>query len=404
MTRSGIFLSLFLLPAILCPATTGLAQPAGISLRTVVIDPGHGGRDPGCISPSGQSLEKTVNLAVALKLGKLIQDNYPDVNVLYTRTTDVFVPLDARADFANKNHADLFISIHANALRNNTTVSGSETFVMGLEHNASNMEVIKRENSVITYEEDYTSKYQGFDPNNPESYIIFNLLQYAHSEQSLEFARLVQEALGRSPITVNRGVKQGKLLVLWRSTMPSVLIELGFMTNLADRRVLISNDGQDKLAAALFKAFSQYKARYDQPFQATPSSRPPATPVAQTAQTPPPQTTQAATATQATQTATTTQATQTATTAQTTQAVSPPPSNPAVNASKVYRVQIMAVSRQLPANSPEFKGHTPVHSVQANGLYKYMLGSFNHRQEAADYCNRVVRRDFPQAFVVEVAK
>jgi len=381
MTRSGIFLNLFLLSAALLGAATGLAQSSGFNLHTVVIDPGHGGRDPGCVSPSGQSFEKTVNLAVALKLGKLIQQNYPDVTVLYTRTTDVFVPLDARADFANKNHADLFISIHTNALRNNTTVSGSETYVMGLEQNASNMEVIKRENSVITFEEDYTSKYQGFDPNNPESYIIFNLLQYAHTEQSLEFARLVQESLGKNPITMNRGVRQGKLLVLWRSTMPSVLIELGFMTNLADRRVLISNDGQDRLAAALFKAFGQYKARYDQSSQTIPVT-----------QTPPPATT----------TTSTIPTTQTATTTQT--VAPPPPTDPVVDVSKVYRVQIMAISRQIPANSPDFKGYTPVYSIQAGGWYKYMLGTFSHKQEAVDYCNRIVRKDFPQAFVVEVNK
>ncbi|MCL1974492.1 MAG: N-acetylmuramoyl-L-alanine amidase [Bacteroidetes bacterium] len=392
--RSGIFLTLLTLVT----ATNGWAQSNGISLRTVVIDPGHGGRDPGTVSPSGQSFEKSVNLAVALKLGKLIQNRYPDVTVLYTRTTDVLIPLDARADFANKNHADLFISIHANALANNTTVSGSETYVMGLERSASNMEVMKLENSVISYEEDYTSKYQGFDPNNPESYIIFNLLQNAHTEQSLEFARLVQDALGKHPITKNRGVQTGRFVVLVRTTMPSVLVELGYMSSLADRRVLITNDGQDLLAAALLKAFAQYKALYDQPV-------PPVLPTTQPTQTAPTtqttQTTQPPQTTQTTQTTPTTQTTQTTQPPQTTQTTPPPLTTPTAQTT-VYRVQIMAVSNPLPDNSLEFKGYAPVFSSKIDKWYKYMLGSFNLRQDAVEYCNRVVRKDFPQAFVVEI--
>ena len=348
MTRLGTTLPLLSLLTLLSLATTGVAQSTqGIVLRTVVIDPGHGGKDPGALSPSGQSREKNINLAVSLKLGKLIQDRYPDVDVLYTRKTDQFVPLNARTDFANKNHADLFISIHTNALKN-TSVSGSETFIMGVDKSASNMEVSKRENSVITFEEDYTSKYQGFDPNNPESYIIFNLLQNAHMEQSLLFAEMVQKALGKDPITVNRGIKQGGLLVLWRSTMPSVLVELGFISHLADRRVLISEEGQDKLAAALFEAFVLYKTQYDK-------------------QNP---------------------------------TITPSMENPV---EKVYRVQILAVNKQLTPKSRELKGYTQAQYVKSGNLYKYMLGSFDRKEEAQEYCKQI-KRDFPQAFVVDVEK
>ncbi|MCL2727613.1 MAG: N-acetylmuramoyl-L-alanine amidase [Bacteroidales bacterium] len=329
---------------------------SGTQLRTVVIDPGHGGKDPGTVAPGGRNLEKQIVLSVALKLGKLIENAYPDVKVLYTRKTDVFVPLSERTDFANKNHADLFISIHVNSIRNNTAPSGSETFVMGVNKSESNMEVSKLENSVIAYEDDYNTTYQGFDPNNPESYIIFSLLQNAHLEQSVHFAELVQNALGRAPITINRGVKQGGLLVLWRSTMPAVLVELGFLSNAKDRQVLISEDGQQKLATALFNAFKQYKTGYDRQHQSTDlvKSNPEDTLVVQKldASTP------------------------------------------------VYRVQIFAVSRLLPSNSPEFKGYSDIRYKKVGDLYKYTTGSFSSKAEAQTYCHKV-RSDFPQAFVVE---
>ena len=353
------------LTAAVFPAVVFAQDMEGVRLATVVIDPGHGGRDPGSVSPSGKTLEKTICLAVALKLGKLIQDQYPDVNVLYTRKTDVLIPLDRRTDFANKNHADLFISIHVNAIKS-TTPSGSETFIMGMDRSESNMEVSKRENSVIVYEDDYSTKYEGFDPNNPESYIIFNLMQNAHIEQSLLFASMMQEALGKDPIRVNRGIKQGNLLVLWRTTMPAVLVELGFISNTQDRVVMISNEGQDKLAKALFQAFSRYKQWYDGQHTLTQTIEQPPLPPAPPADT-------ANTANTGTTTTTTT--------------------------ATLYRVQILASTKLLPANSGEYKGYTDVQYTKSGKLYKYTVGSFTQQSEAQAYC-RQVRKKFPQAFVV----
>ena len=374
MMRQGT-ISLFITPlTALClclTATLGSAQEVkGIELRTVVIDPGHGGKDPGTVAPGGKNVEKQIVLSVALKLGKLIENAYPNVKVLYTRKTDVFIPLFTRTDFANKNHADLFISIHVNALKNNTTPSGSQTFVMGVNKSDSNMEVSKLENSVIAYEEDYNTTYQGFDPNNPESYIIFSLQQNAHLEQSMHFAELIQNALGKAPILVNRGVSQGGFAVLWRSTMPAVLVELGFMTNVKDRQVLISNDSQQKLANALFRAFSQFKSEYDKQNRSAgnnPSAIANNQNMAQQQQ----QDTMAA-----------------------------PQTNVSALSAPAFAVQILAVSKQLPTSSREFKGYSDIRYKKVGNLFKYTTGSFKSREEAQTHCNKV-RKDFPQAFVVE---
>jgi len=358
MIRKGTFFIFFLISLCLCvTAPTGSAQNVqGVQLRTVVIDPGHGGKDPGTVGPGGKNLERQITLSVALKLGKLIENAYPDVKVLFTRKTDIFVPLASRTAFANNNHADLFISIHVNAFRNSTTPSGSETFVMGVDKSDLSMEVSKLENSVIAYEDDYSTVYQGFDPNNPESYIIFNLLQSAHLEQSVHFANLVQKSLGQSPISVNRGVKQGPMLVLWQTTMPAVLVELGFLSNAKDRAILISEDGQQKLAAALFNAFKLYKTGYDTQLQ--PIHQNPVT------------------------------------------VIDTPKIQKTDVTSVIYRVQIFAIGRLLPSNAPEFKGYSNIHYKKVEHLYKYSTGSFTNKAEAQAYCNKV-RKDFPQAFVVE---
>ena len=212
--------------AALCPVTWLSAQNKQVvELKTVVIDAGHGGHDPG--ATNGRIYEKNITLSVAKRLGDLIKRNYPSVKVIYTRDDDTFVELYKRADIANKNNADLFISIHVNSV-DNRSVRGHETFVMGQDKNSENLEICQLENSVITLEDDYTSNYQGFDPKNPESYIIFSLLQNAHLEQSLDFATLVQKNADAGPITNNRGVKQANFIVLWKCTMPAVLIELGY--------------------------------------------------------------------------------------------------------------------------------------------------------------------------------
>ncbi|MBQ1219694.1 MAG: N-acetylmuramoyl-L-alanine amidase, partial [Bacteroidales bacterium] len=230
--------------------------------KTVVIDAGHGGKDPGCISANRKYYEKNITLSVALKLGALIKKEYPMVKVIYTRSTDKYVDLSARADIANRNKADLFISIHVNATKA-TQARGTETFVMGTHKNDANFEVCKMENSVITIEDDYEHKYQGFDPSSAESYIIFSLLQNTHLEQSLMFAQQLQTEYKKGPIYVNRGVKQGGLLVLWKTTMPAVLTELGFMSNPKDLSVLVSSQGQNAFAQRLFNAFKLFKKEYE---------------------------------------------------------------------------------------------------------------------------------------------
>jgi N-acetylmuramoyl-L-alanine amidase len=225
-------------------------------LDVVVLDAGHGGHDPGAMG--SRAREKDIVLAITLKLGAYIEENIPDVKVIYTRKEDVFVELHERADIANRNHADLFISIHANWWTN-PRIIGTETFTMGNSHDERNLRVAMKENSVITLEEDYETNYEGFDPNSAESYIIFNLLQQTYTAQSIEFADLVQDQFRERAKRHDRGVKQGLLLVLWKTTMPSVLIETGFITNSSEQRYLLSEQGQEYLASAIYRAFKEYK-------------------------------------------------------------------------------------------------------------------------------------------------
>ena len=223
------------------------SQEGGLRLKTVVIDAGHGGHDPGAVSKLSKMSEKEINLDLALLLGARIQKEYPDVKVIYTRKTDKFVELAERGNIANRNHADLFISIHVNSAKS-TAASGTETFVMGTDKSESNMAVCKRENSVILLEEDYSTTYEGFEPDNPESYIIFNLMQNAHFEQSIAFASLVQQQfISQGPIKKSRGVRQAPLMVLWRTTMPSVLVEVGFLSNSSDRTILNQKESRQKI-------------------------------------------------------------------------------------------------------------------------------------------------------------
>lgn len=226
----------------------------------VVIDAGHGGKDPGAVGAKGK--EKHINLAVALKTGKYISDNMKDVKVIYTRDDDTYPGLAERAEVANKNKADLFISIHSNALTDKR-LYGAETYVLGQTMDEANLQVAMKENSVITLESDYQTKYEGFDPNSAESYIIFSLMQNTYLKQSTEFATLVQgqfrDRVGRK----DRGVRQAGFVVLWRTTMPSVLIELGYITNPEEEKFLMSEQGQDYLASAIYRAFRDYKQTID---------------------------------------------------------------------------------------------------------------------------------------------
>lgn len=241
--------------------SVNFASAQGKKLNVVVIDAGHGGKDPGAVGKTAK--EKDIVLSVALKLGNLIKKNYPNVKVIYTRDKDVFVELGERANIANRNNADLFISIHVNSVDGSSSSHGTETFVMGLHKNDANLAVAKRENSVILQEDNYSSKYDGFDPNDPESNIIFSLFQNAYSDQSLLLAASIEDEFKTSIKRFDRGVKQAGFLVLWKTAMPSVLTELGFISNPEEEQYLKSDAGQTELATSIYNAFAKYKSQYD---------------------------------------------------------------------------------------------------------------------------------------------
>jgi len=226
------------------------------NIWTVVIDPGHGGKDPGTMGRKCK--EADIVLGIGIKLGKYIEQNFSDVKVIYTRKTNRFVELHKRANIANKNKADLFISIHADWY-SNSRITGPSTYAMGIHKNKENLALAQKENAVITLEEDYTTKYEGFDPNSPESYIIFSLMQNTYLDQSLEFASFVQDQFRERAKRHDRGVRQAGFLVLAQTTMPSVLIETGFVSNPSEEKYLISQQGQEHIASAIYRAFKEYK-------------------------------------------------------------------------------------------------------------------------------------------------
>lgn len=349
-------LTLYIILLLAAPAL--LASPAGENF-TVVIDAGHGGKDPG--ARGAKSVEKTINLQVALRLGRMIREEYPGVKVLYTREDDRFVPLDTRADIANRNKADLFISIHVNSVRKGGSARGAETYALGLAKTDENLEVAMRENSAILLEDNYQQRYEGFDPNSTESYIIFEFMQNKHLEQSISFASEVQKGFAQAG-RADRGVRQAGFLVLRKTGMPGVLVELGFISNPAEEQYMSSAAGQDALAGAIAKAFGSYKRSFDkrQPAGA------PSPPLEETVAPPPPQ-----------------------------------PESPAGRKPEgsVYRIQILTSDKKLPAGSRFFKGYKDVEVFHEKGIYKYTYG------KSSDYNAilklwRKVRQDFKDAFIV----
>lgn len=327
---------------------------------TVVIDPGHGGSDPGAIGSS--SKEKDLNLAVALKVGNLIQANHKDVKVVYTRNTDRFVGLDDRANIANKNKADLFLSIHTNAVKN-TAIRGAETFTLGLARTDENLQVAMRENAAILLEDDYMQKYEGFDPKSSESYIIFEFMQNKHLEQSISLASEIQKgfvACKRS----DRGVRQAGFLVLRKTSMPSVLVELGFISNKEEERYMKSAEGQNSLAKAISNAFFSYKREYDRK-QGNPTT---AAPVARAKEAEP----KASTHTQKLE---------------------------AAKGTVVYKVQILASNKKLAAKAKELKGYSSESYYTENGMYKYTYGETTSQAEIKQIRQKVLK-DFKDAFII----
>lgn len=228
---------------------------------TVVIDAGHGGGDTGAVGIITR--EKDINLAVATKLGKLIEDNFKDVKVVYTRRNDTFVTLQGRADIANKAGGDLFISIHANSIdkkaRNYRTVAGASVYTLGFRRTEENLAVAMRENSVMKLEADYSTVYEGFDPSSTESYIIFEMSRNKHVEQSVAAAQAIQQELVATAGRRDRGVRQANFWVLFKTSMPAVLVELDFICNPVQEKYMASNKGREKMAQAIFNGFREYK-------------------------------------------------------------------------------------------------------------------------------------------------
>lgn len=355
MKQSLLYILICLCMALFCRPV--LAFGAGVKQAkpfTVVIDAGHGGRDPGALGSIAR--EKDINLSIALKLGQRIEKGLPDVRVLYTRKTDIFLPLQERANFVNANSADLFICIHTNAAES-TAANGVETFTLGLNKVESNLDVAMRENSVILLEDDYQATYQGFDPASVESYIMFEFMQDQYIDKSISFATLTQNAMHKHCGRHDRGVRQAALWVLHKSACPSVLIEVGFISNRQEEKYLASAAGQNALADAIFGAVCEYKHEIDKKNGIA-----------------------------AIQKGTNTQV---STTQQTT-----------VSTDNVtYKLQIAVGKKELPANDPAFKGLKNISYYKEGDFYKYTYGSEN-TFSAIDKLRKTIKKQFPDAFVI----
>ncbi|MGN1227000.1 MAG: N-acetylmuramoyl-L-alanine amidase [Candidatus Cryptobacteroides sp.] len=325
-----------------------------LSLKTVVLDPGHGGKDPGAVSKDGKTLEKTFTLDIALKLEKLIKQAHPEVKVILTRRDDRFISLDERAQIANRNNADLFISIHINSAYS-TKSSGFSTHVLGQSSQKdrdlykANLELVKRENSVVLLDESYNAQQSSFDPDDPSSYIFMTMMQSAHLEQSIQFAQLINSQLKGGPIAVNRGVSQDPFYVLWKTTMPAVLVELGFISNPEDLTKLKKSSEREELAKRLLKAFEEYKQEYDSSMSLDSAVKP--------------ETVKAETKAR-------------------------------------YGIQIFSLKSLLPENDSRLLGYKPY--VQKSGkYYKYVI-SISDSQEELKKKLPEIRKKYPDAFMVKI--
>ncbi|WP_101543839.1 N-acetylmuramoyl-L-alanine amidase family protein [Bacteroides cutis] len=354
----------------------------------VVIDAGHGGHDPGAIGKI--SKEKNINLNVALKFGKLIQKNCGDVKVIYTRTRDVFIPLDRRAEIANNAKADLFISIHTNALANNRTAKGASTWTLGLAKSDANLEVAKRENSVILYESDYKIRYAGFNPNSAESYIIFEFMQDKYMSQSVHLASLVQKQFRHSCNRIDRGVHQAGFLVLKASAMPSILVELGFISTPEEERYLNSETGTTTLANGIFRAFLTYKR--EQEIRLNGSSK---TILPEDI----PEAIEETVASADTKVKNKVPQSKVNPVSPSPQQVEKAVVNQTERTGIVFKIQILTSSRPIAKNDKRLKGLKNVDYYKEGGLYKYTYGT------SPDY-NKVVRTkrtiaaQFKDAFII----
>ena len=347
--KFGILLVAFLLPLM-------LHAQRGEKISTVVIDAGHGGKDTGALGAI--SKEKDIALTVALLTGSYIKKNCPDVKVVYTRERDVFVTLNERAAIANRNNADVFISIHCNSAGSKgASATGAETFVLGEHKNAANLEVAKKENSAILYEEDADEQYGNFDLNSPEAYIALSLFQQEYLSQSLQLAANVQEQFTKRVGRKDRGVQQAGFLVLWKTAMPSILIELGFISNAKEERFLASEDGQTYMASAIYRAFRDFKATYEgeNKIETKPETKP-----------------------------------QTTT----------PSEKPAEKNQVSFKVQFATRDTQVPVSDKAFAKVPEVGVYFYNGAYRYTSGDFKTKNEAINRQADIRKLGYSDAFVV----
>jgi N-acetylmuramoyl-L-alanine amidase len=327
----------------------------------VVIDAGHGGKDPGALGLI--SREKDITLDIALKTGEYIEKNLKNVSVIYTRKTDIFPDLKDRAEIANKNNADLFISIHANWAPSKK-IAGAETFIMGLAKDQANLQVAMKENEVILLENDYSTKYEGFDPKSPESYIMFTLMQNIYQEQSTRLAAKIQSQF-REKVNLNdRGVKQAGFWVLFMTTMPSVLVETGFITNPAEEKFLNSDNGQDYIASAIYRACKDYITDTD--------SRSGISTVAATEE-----------------------KTETKTGTKDTLVISQEDNE------LLFMVQVATSSAKKEIKPENFKGIKDISEIRDNDRYKYLSGKFTEYSEAVKHRKRI-SDVYPDAFIIAV--
>lgn len=339
-----------------------LGSSPGISKKkkVIVLDAGHGGKDTGALGQ--HSKEKDIVLSIVLKVGEYIEKNLSNVQVVYTRKSDVFIPLDERAEIANKNNADLFISVHANSNKSNKPF-GTETYTMGLHKTEGNLEVAQKENSVIVLEDDYQTKYEGFDPNVAESYIIFSMMQNIYLEQSLNLAATVQTEFKERAQRSDRGVKQAGFLVLWHTTMPSILVEVGFISHPEEEKYLISENGQDHLSSSIFRAIRQYIAEIEKQEEELPIN-----PV--------------------TEKQTTGTSTETATIS--TQNTDEP---------VVFRIQVSSSAKKVMPNHQIFNGLTDIYEYYENNTYKYTVGK-SENYDTIKKMQLELKNRFPGAFIV----
>lgn len=343
-------------------------------ITVVVIDPGHGGKDYG--ASVGNAKEKDIVLDLALRLGESIKTNYPEIKVIYTRTTDVFVPLFNRANLANKNKADLFISIHVNGT-GKTSVQGTETFVLGQHRSKENLEVAKKENSVILLEEDYHTTYEGFDPNSSESYIMFELVQDEYLDQSVMFASEIQNQFRKHAKRIDRSVKQAGFLVLRQATMPSVLIEVGFISHPNERNYLLSETGKSTLSYSIFNAFKDYKRKIEDKSSFV-----------------------VLTEESSSQSPETGSKTVSARSSETLNKTAGPKSRTGAKTNDIFfSVQIAASKKKMDTSPSNFKGEKNIYRIESADMLRYYSGKFKNYDDAVKEKQRIEKK-FPESFVV----